>query len=198
MKGSGLSVAAAPNGYTAESAPCAVPEVIEHDDVVRCNSQQLGISVLPVCARTSMSSQAPSGWAKIHVKPHVGRFTYTCSVSVGITTMAVVYVGAVPWGIPIMNIPALSVVSYVFLAGWIWRFGPAAAAAPTYLAASSVLTLASSFFVTVVFIGPTSYSPFGDRLSFLIGASLCIFATLLSGLFGGIAADQPPQPYTTI
>lgn len=146
-----------------------------------------------------MFSQAPSGWAKIHVKPHVGRFTYTFSVSVGITTMAVVYVGAVPWGIPIMNIPALiSVVSYVFLAGWIWRFGPAAAAAPTYLAASSVLTLASSFFVTVVFIGPTSYSPFGDRLSFLIGASLCIFATLLSGLFGGIAADQPPQPYTTI
>lgn len=151
------------------------------------------------CKMLGMSKDAPYGWAQIHVKPHVALLVCICSDCVAMVILAILNVGGVPWGVTLMNVLGIaSTASHCCGISWLWRMGPMGAKAPFYAVLSVISTISLVMMVVAALAGPIRFTPFQDRLLFVVADAVSVFAKMWSGLNGSFAADHPPEPYTSI
>lgn len=152
-----------------------------------------------VCQLLGASEKAQHGWAKIHVKPHIGCLTWACSFSLALGILATLQIGGIPWGIPLMNACGIiSVATAAVSTAMIRRMGPEGAATQAYMVLSGVLAISVAVVEITAVAGPIRFCPFRNRLLFAVVDSVAIFASMVAALNGGSSSDHPAEPHTSI
>ena len=145
-----------------------------------------------------MSSEAPLGWAKLHVKPHLMCLAFFATIVSCCVSAAMLYGVGLSWPTAVIHVPYLTSTSaMISLAALVWRGGPVAAEASVGRSLGRIWAISSFFAVTASFVGPGNLVPFNNQMANLLGCACFIFSGFANGAFGGNPADRPQQPYTS-
>lgn len=152
-----------------------------------------------VCIHFGMSSEAPSAWAMMYVRPEIICVLYFTSSVGGIVIFAVLYISGFPWFTRQAHIPVLIFISSQMIrqCGF-WRHGPQFATMHSNKVLLPFTVGSLLFMIILAFAGPISYVPYRSRITTLITMSAAAFLISVSAVCGSIAADHPPQPHKSL
>jgi hypothetical protein len=146
-----------------------------------------------------MTPEAAHGWARLHVKPYFICTGYHTGVIATLGTFAGVFFMGFPW----FTWHAHSAMM-LFLPGlfgcqcMIWRWGPMASAKPLYNLCILVMTIGGAGATVPAFVGPLRFTPFRNRPLSTGLIAVAAFFLNLSGSLGGVPANHPHQPHTSM
>lgn len=145
--------------------------------------------------RLGVRSDAWDGWATIHENPHRLFLAHFLVWFVALTRASFVTITSRPirWGhhLPCAMLLTSNLIWIVIL----WRWGPIAARTRACYATGFV-TIGMQLVISIsLMLGPTEWSPFGSRLTFICLDALAVWLGSLCGQFGSWAPDHPSQPH---